>query len=105
LGNLRRIDRRRQPRLADPQSQSTYMTTAGSRQYQTIEAAPLLTIRLGAPSAVASPISTDEMVSRRGEPRAMVTANGGGSGIHLQFPMHLSTREERRLRRRAVAAD
>jgi hypothetical protein len=35
----------------------------------------------------------------------MVTANGGGSGIHLQFPMHLSTREERRLRRRAVAAD
>jgi signal transduction histidine kinase len=36
---------------------------------------------------------------------AVVNTSGRGSEIHLQFPMHLVTREERRLRRRAVAAD
>lgn len=36
---------------------------------------------------------------------AVVNTSGRGSEIHLQFPMHLVTREERRLRRRALAAD
>ena len=36
---------------------------------------------------------------------AVVNTSGRGSELHLQFPMHLVTREERRLRRRAVAAD
>ena len=36
---------------------------------------------------------------------AVVNTSGRGSEIHLQFPMHLVTREDRRLRRRAVAAD
>jgi signal transduction histidine kinase len=36
---------------------------------------------------------------------AVVNTSGRGSEIHLQVPMHLVTREERRLRRRAVAAD
>ena len=36
---------------------------------------------------------------------AVVNTSGRGSEIHLQFPMHLVTREERRLRRRAIAAD
>ena len=36
---------------------------------------------------------------------AVANTSGRGSEIHLQFPMHLVTREERRLRRRAVAAD
>lgn len=36
---------------------------------------------------------------------AVVNTSGRGSEIHLQFPMHLVTREERRLRRRAMAAD
>jgi signal transduction histidine kinase len=36
---------------------------------------------------------------------AVVNTSGRGSEIHLQFPMHLVMREERRLRRRAVAAD
>ncbi|WP_119300995.1 sensor histidine kinase [Dongia deserti] len=35
---------------------------------------------------------------------AVVNTSGRGSEIHLQFPMHLVMREERRLRRRAVAA-
>jgi signal transduction histidine kinase len=35
----------------------------------------------------------------------VVNTSGRGSEIHLQFPMHLVTREERRLRRRATAAD
>lgn len=34
---------------------------------------------------------------------AVVNTSGRGSEIHLQFPMHLVTREERRLRRRAAA--
>lgn len=36
---------------------------------------------------------------------AVVNTSGRGSEIHLQFPMHLVTRDERRLRRRAIAAD
>jgi two-component system cell cycle sensor histidine kinase PleC len=36
---------------------------------------------------------------------AVVNTSGRGSEIHLQFPMHLVTREERRFRRRPVAAD
>lgn len=36
---------------------------------------------------------------------AVVNTSGRGSEIHLQFPMHLVTREERRVRRRMVAAD
>ena len=36
---------------------------------------------------------------------AVTNTSGRGSEIHLQFPMHLVTREERRLRRRAAAAD
>ncbi|MGH6892485.1 MAG: sensor histidine kinase [Dongiaceae bacterium] len=34
---------------------------------------------------------------------AVVNTSGRGSEIHLQFPMHLVAREERRLRRRAAA--
>jgi signal transduction histidine kinase len=36
---------------------------------------------------------------------AVINTSGRGSEIHLQFPMHLVSREERRLRRRALAAD
>ncbi|HEX6120896.1 MAG TPA: HAMP domain-containing sensor histidine kinase [Dongiaceae bacterium] len=36
---------------------------------------------------------------------AVINTSGRGSEIHLQFPMHLVTREERRFRRRPVAAD
>jgi signal transduction histidine kinase len=36
---------------------------------------------------------------------AVANTSGRGSEIHLQFPMHLVTREERRFRRRPVAAD
>jgi signal transduction histidine kinase len=35
---------------------------------------------------------------------AVANTSGRGAEIHLQFPMHLVTREERRVRRRAVAA-
>ena len=35
----------------------------------------------------------------------VANTSGRGSEIHLLFPMHLVTREERRLRRRALAAD
>lgn len=36
---------------------------------------------------------------------AVVNTSGRGSELHLQFPMHLVTREQRQLRRRALAAD
>lgn len=36
---------------------------------------------------------------------AVANTSGRGSEIHLQFPMHLVTREERRFYRRTVAAD
>jgi signal transduction histidine kinase len=36
---------------------------------------------------------------------AVVNTSGRGSELHLQFPMHLVTREQRHLRRRALAAD
>jgi hypothetical protein len=36
---------------------------------------------------------------------AVANTSGRGAEIHLQFPMHLVTREERRVRRRAVAAN
>jgi signal transduction histidine kinase len=36
---------------------------------------------------------------------AVANTSGRGSEIHLQFPMHLVTREERRVRRRVVAAN
>jgi signal transduction histidine kinase len=36
---------------------------------------------------------------------AVANTSGRGSEIHLQFPMHLVTREERRLLRRTLAAD